>query len=514
MFDNNKRNYWPTYDWRVSKPFDQGMNTEVLFNLFNHIQTKNIAVNSMLIIRNGYIVAEGNFHPFNKDSIEQINCLTKPFTATLVGILIQEGKIKDVNQKVLDFFDSRNVANTSIYKSDMTIKDLLTNTTGCEWGDVINNESGEDARMVLEMYSSDDWGKFCFDRAVIYKPGTFFASTSPGCQILASIIKKVIGMSAHDYAKEKLFKPLGIKDTAWFTSISNESTGSQGLAMALRDTAKLGLLFLSNGYWDNNLIINEKWIKAATSVQCETRDIHKREFIIGYGYHWFILSGLPYYTYCAFGMFGHALLVVKDLDLICVISASLPVDQQRIAVYQLFKNYVIPSCVDFDKNEDSKIYRRFQDFLYSIEFPEPGNYLISTSNFISDIIDLKYKFDQENSFIFIESFFAKFKTKTLTFKFINTKVCKLEVITFCDHYFIIQISLNSNYLITKVMTDNGEVLISAKGRFETDSTFNIDYFTNFRLKNTIKVSMNEINCLECDVSNFFTKGIIKGYLAR
>jgi CubicO group peptidase (beta-lactamase class C family) len=486
------------------------MNTEILFNAFKDIQLNNDAFNSVIIIKNGYIVAEGYFHPFNKDYQVHIYSLTKTFIAVLIGILIKEGKIKSVNQKVLEFFDAKNVANLSAYKSEMTIKDLLTSTTGLEWGD-INSEMTADLKIIFDMYlSTNDWGKFCFDREVIYKPGTLFNITSAGPQILASIIKKVTGISPHDYAIEKLFMPLGIINTLWYKSNSGENAGGQGLSMTPRELAKLGLLFLSNGYWEDNLIINKEFINEATSIQCETRDIHKKDFIIGHGYQWFILSDLPYYTYYIFGYRGQSLFVVKDLDLICVTSSNLPTDQHKQKVYDLFKNYVISSCINFNKN-DRKTNNKLQKLLHDIQYPKPKNNVNLFNNFIRAVNKVKYNFDQDNTFIFIENIFNKFHIKTLTFKFINTKSCKLEVQTYCDHYFEILISLNANFSTTKIMTEYGEMLISARGIFENDHTFNMIYFTNYGIKNSIKLSLNEKNLIECNVSNYFSQGIKKGY---
>ena len=151
MFDINKEDYWPTYNWKVSKPSDQGMDTEILFNLFKFIQSTNELVNSILIIKNGYIVTEGYFHPFNKDYLWQVYCISKTVMATLVGILIKEGYIKSVDQKVIDFFDAKKVANLSPYKSEMTIKHLLASTTGFDWGD-IDNETPADIGMIMNMY--------------------------------------------------------------------------------------------------------------------------------------------------------------------------------------------------------------------------------------------------------------------------------------------------------------------------------------------------------------------------
>lgn len=509
MYDT--RDYWPTDNWRIAKPFDQGMNTGILYDLFKNIQSGDDAVNSVLIIKNGYIVAEGYFHPFHKDYLEQTYCITKPFIATLIGILIQEGKIKDVHQKVLDFFNYEHIDNPSTDKSDMTIKDLLTNTTGYEWGDVINSEAVSDIQVIGDMFLAEDWGKFCLDREVLYKPGTFFTSNSNGCQLLASIIKNVTGMCPHDYAKEKIFTPLGITHSMWVTSPNDEISGAQGLFMTPRDVAKLGLLYLSNGYWEDKIIINEEWVKESTSFLVETRESHKKDFFAGYGYQWFILSGLPYETYCAYGAFGHFLWVVKDLDLVCITSGSIPLDQHKRVIYNLFKNFVIPACTDFNKLEPKEVYDQLQELLFDIEYPEPKKNRISADHFQSVMNDVEYCFDQDNTFIFLENMFNQLYVKSLTLRFIGTKACILEMTTYCHHYFRIVISLAGNFLTSQVVTKYGEMSISAQGVFENDNCFKIIYYTNYALKNSLKISLHKKNDIECHISNYLCQGIKKGY---
>jgi CubicO group peptidase (beta-lactamase class C family) len=513
MFELKKREYWPTRNWRISRPFDQEMNTEILLNAFKNVRANNNAFNSIIVIKNGYIVAEGYFHPFHKDYPVQIYSLTKTFIATLIGILIKEKKITDINQKVIDFFDIKNVANLNDYKLEMTIKDLLTSATGLEWGD-IDSEMKADLDGIFGMYAStNDWGQYCFDRKVIYKPGTLFNVTSAGPQILASIIKKATGMSPHEYAREKLFKPLGITGTLWYQSLTGENAGGQGLSMTPRNLAKLGLLFLSNGYWEDMLIINPEYINEASSIQVETRNIHKEHSIIGHGFQWFMLTGLPYDTYYSFGYLGQALFCVKELDLICVTSSHLPTDQHRKKVYDLFNNYILSACTHFDKTKtESGIYNELQAFLLDIESPEPNKEVKLNNDFISTINELKYNFDQDNAFIFIENVFDKFHVKTLKFHFINDKICKLEVLTYCDHYFDILIGLNTCFSTTKVMTADGEVMISAQGAFEKNNTFKIIYYTNYGIKNSLEVSLIGPKCIECDVSNHFAMGIKKGWL--
>ena len=512
MSKKNNRDYWPTYNWRVSKPSDQGMNTETLLNAFKNIQSNNDAFNSIIIIKNGYIVAEGYFHPFNKDYPRHIYCITKTVLATLIGILLKEGKLQNINQKVIEFFDPKKVANLCTYKSEMTIKDLLTSASGLDWGDT-EFETKANLEIIGEMYpSTNEWGNFSFNRKINYKPGTFFNVSSAGPQLLAYIIKKVTGMSPHNYAKEKLFKPLGIKNTSWYQSSSDENGGGQGLSMTPRDVAKLGLLYLSNGYWEDNLILNSDFIKDASSVQVDSRDVHKQDNIIGHGYHWFILTGLPYNTYYMYGYRGQALFVVKELDLACVTASNLPVDVHKKKLYDLFKNYVLASCVNFEKNKnDAQIDNEFHDLLYTIEHPEPKKVDNLNETFIRAIDEIKYYFDQENTFIFAENLFNKLYVKTLMFKFINKKACRLEIITYCDHYFNIMVSLDGTFSTTKVSTVYEEMSISAQGIFDSDKTLTIVYHTNHGMTNFIKVVSINKRSIDCNVSTHFTQGSKKGY---
>lgn len=514
--DKSKREYWPTYEWRVSKPSEQGMSTEILFDLFYNLQLNNNNINSVLIIKNGYIVAEGYAHPFNKDFVEQIYCITKPFISTMIGILIREGKIKSVNQRVLDFFNYETLDHMTCIKDKLTIKDLLTNTTGFEWGDVFNSEALSDIQVIGEMFLTDDWGKFCLDKEVLYERGKFFTSNSNGCQLLASIIRNVTGMSPHNYAKEKIFKPLGINDTLWFTSSNGENSGAQGLFMKPRDVAKLGLLYLSNGDWEDQSIIDNEWVEESTTFQVETRDSHKRDFFVGYGYQWFFLSELPFNTYCAYGAYGHFLLVVKDLDLICVTSGSIPLDQHKRAIYNIFKNYIIPSYTNFkptNEAADNKVYQQLQDVVFNMENPEPKNDLYIADNYIQTMNNLKYHFDENNTFMFIENVFNKLLIESLTLQFINHKVCKLEITTYCDQYYIILVSLTSNFLTTKVMTEYGEVPIAARCVFEDGYILNIIYYTNYSLKNSLKIICKDKNSIECSFNNVvFQFTGIKGVL--
>ena len=123
----------------------------------------------------------------------------------------------------------------------------------------------------------------------------------------------------------------------WYTSPIDENPVNHGLRITPRDLAKVALLYLNNGYWENNLILAEGYAEEATAIHYETREVHKKDFIMGHGYQWYAPSDLPYHTFYSFGFLGQAIYVVKELDLIFVLSSNIPIDRHKKTTYKLFK---------------------------------------------------------------------------------------------------------------------------------------------------------------------------------
>src|SRR5437016_11583229 len=103
--------YWPTHGWRITTPEQQGMDSDKLREALDYIQQKDLNIHSMLIVRNGSLVLEAYFYPYNEKDVHDVASVTKAITSTLVGIAIQTGKIKSVRDPVVGFFSETPVAN-------------------------------------------------------------------------------------------------------------------------------------------------------------------------------------------------------------------------------------------------------------------------------------------------------------------------------------------------------------------------------------------------------------------
>lgn len=151
---------WPTEEWQYSTPIDQGMSASTLDDFFNHVYS----VDNVLVIRNGYVVLEQNSSNFVIDSKHHLFSATKSVLSMLIGIAIDKGYIEGVDQRVLDFFPDRTILNLDERKEALTLKHLLTMSSGFDCPDLGNETVGQ-------LMGSWDWDQFALDLPMSGNPG-------------------------------------------------------------------------------------------------------------------------------------------------------------------------------------------------------------------------------------------------------------------------------------------------------------------------------------------------------
>ena len=124
--------YWPTTGWRSAAPEEQGMDSEKLAQMVEHIQQEKLDLHSLLIVRNGYLVSELYAYPYSAGQAHWIMSVTKSVIDALVGIAIQKGYIKDVHQPLFSLLPDQGVANLDEKKKAITLEDFLTMTSGLD----------------------------------------------------------------------------------------------------------------------------------------------------------------------------------------------------------------------------------------------------------------------------------------------------------------------------------------------------------------------------------------------
>ncbi|PYR93829.1 MAG: 6-aminohexanoate hydrolase [Acidobacteria bacterium] len=249
--------YWPGDRWRSSPPEAQGMDSVVLADALEYIRVHRTRIHSLMIVRNGYVVLDASFFPFQKDTLHDVASVTKSITSTLIGIVIGDGRIRDVKQPVLSVFDDRRVQHRDDRKEQLTLEDLLTMSSGLD----CTYSGGE--RTLREMRASSDWVQFMLDRPMIATPGTKGEYCSGGMHLLSGVLTRATGTSALEYARQRLFERLGIREVAWPADSRGITHGWGDLHLRTDDMGKIGYLWLHGGRWKDQQIVPSAWMTAA-----------------------------------------------------------------------------------------------------------------------------------------------------------------------------------------------------------------------------------------------------------
>ncbi len=321
--------FWPTKGWRTASPESQGVDSKLLVDMLETIWEHDYAIDSVMVIRNGYIVLDAYGSHFKVDDKHHIQSCSKSVISVLVGIAIDQGYIKDVNQPLLPFFRKHAAKNLDGNKQAMSLEHLLTMTHGWECNDLYTMSC------LSDLSCGGGWVQLMLDLPVVDVPGTRFNYCNGATFLLSAILQEQTGMNALSFAKMHLFTPLGISDVHWSSSPHGITAGYNGLHMQPRDMAKIGYLYLKNGMWDGRQIISSQWVKASTKKHMTTN----AGFCPGYGYQWWIVSpGI----YTAIGAQGQYIMVAPEKNMLTVFTGSL--DRKDTAIpLGLLAAYLIPS---------------------------------------------------------------------------------------------------------------------------------------------------------------------------
>lgn len=301
----------PTREWQASSPAEQGMSSETLARLVEFGGFNNM--DSLLIARHGKIVVEATYAPFRDGLKHRINSSTKAVTSTLIAIALKEGVLDSVDRRVVDFFPGRTIANLDERKKAITIRHLLDMTSGLDWDEGLNGLAS-----FVAMERSPDWVQYILDRPMATAPGSVFYYNSGNSHLLSAILTRLTGKSAFDYAKEKLFGPLGIDNVTWRHDPQGISAGAAGLYMLPRDMAKFGYLYLRNGAWEGKPIVPSSWIDGVRGASVDMRESWTKN--LRYGSQFWVIPGRD--TYMSVGYDRQLVIVMPKLDIVVATTGS------------------------------------------------------------------------------------------------------------------------------------------------------------------------------------------------
>lgn len=296
---------WPTTTWQTTTPEAQGIDSDKLAATLLAIREQEIPIHSLLLIRNGRIVTDATFYPYDGRTVHDMASVTKSVMTTLIGIAADQGKL-DLDAPMVSFFSDREIANRDAVKERLTVRHLTAMASGL---DCVRDGAPGDTN--AQMQNSPDYVQFALDRPVAWEPGSQFNYCSPAIHLLSPILQQATGMPALDFARQYLFEPLGIRDAMWEQDPQGYYDGWGDLSLHPRDMAKIGYLFLHQGEWGGRQVVSREWVEAATIAQ--TPGIGDDP----YGYGWWINSDIEG-SYRADGRGGQYIVVLPGWDMILV----------------------------------------------------------------------------------------------------------------------------------------------------------------------------------------------------
>lgn len=321
--------YSPTDGWRTSTPEKQGMESGMLADMLEDIKEKDYAIESITIIRNGYMVVDAYFYPFAEGTKHIIHSCTKSITSVLVGIALDKRYIKNVNQPIFEFFPEKTIANLDERKQAITLANLLTMASGLQCRDsYLYKWKG-----LTEMRNSRDWAQYIIDLPMAEAPGEMFEYCNGVSYLLSVIIQKTTNMKTLGFARKYLFGPLGITDIKWRTSPQGIDIGWGEMWLTPHDMAKIGWLYLNRGQWDGKQIVPAAWVEASTQGHISSTLFPR------YGYQWWVDTSY----YMAVGYKGQFIYVVPEKNMVVVFTGALR-DSDFYQPKKLLDEYIIPSA--------------------------------------------------------------------------------------------------------------------------------------------------------------------------
>lgn len=255
--------YWPTRGWKTCNPDAVGMDAQKLIKAIEYAATPKYKTEGILVIKNGYIVAESYFGDFKKDSQHHSFSVAKSFTSALIGIAIDKGLLSGVDERICQYYENWDCDNQSDRRKSMTLRHAMTLTSGLNW---IENWSKLDntTNDTLKMAFDGHFVRYVSKKRGLHEPGTYFTYSSGDPMLLSKVIQKATGKTAFEFAQQQVFEPLNIKNIRWDKDMEGYTNTSWGIHTTIRDYAKFGFLYLNNGQWDKQRIVSKKWVEQST----------------------------------------------------------------------------------------------------------------------------------------------------------------------------------------------------------------------------------------------------------
>jgi CubicO group peptidase (beta-lactamase class C family) len=312
-------------------PHECGVDPRGIVDFLAAVSSAGLELHSFMLYRQGAVVAEAFWRPYSAHRMHVQHSATKSWTATAVGLLIDDGRLS-LDDKVVSFFPQMCPQDISANLAAMTVEDLLTMRTGHQRG-----ISGGDWRNL-----KTSWVEAFLHEPVVVPPGKDFIYSSASSFMLSAIVTQVTGLTLHALLQQRVLDFLGMDKLEWDLAPGGFNSGGNGLSCTTEDSLKFGVLHLNRGQWQGRQLLSAQWIAEATRNQVDdvwmgefdgkqylprNKDNNAEAQREGYGYQWWMTRHGGYY---ASGVFGQYCMVLPDQDTVIAFTCGLQLGERRL----------------------------------------------------------------------------------------------------------------------------------------------------------------------------------------
>ncbi len=300
-----------------STPEAQGVSSQGILDFLQAIENSRHEFHGFVFLRNGYLLTQGWWWPYRSSLNHSMYSMSKSFTSTAIGFAVAEKRLS-LQDTILSFFPDQLPAEVSDHLRAMEVQHLLSMSVG------------HATDTTWEMVQTKNWVKKFLSFPVEKAPGTEFLYNSGATYMLSAVLQKVTGMTALEWLRPRLFKPLGIKGLTWEKCPLGINTGGWGMHLTTGNLAKFGQFLLQKGKWEGRQLLPAAWIEEATSFKIENgrpEDKDSSDWAQGYCYQfWRCRHG----AYRGDGAFGQYTIVMPGQNAVLAIHSESPDMQDQL----------------------------------------------------------------------------------------------------------------------------------------------------------------------------------------
>lgn len=320
--------------WQVRPPAEWGFSARGLEDGYRRAGRMG-PLTGLLVSRRGTLVAEQYWDGMSPRRDVNVKSASKSLVSALVGIALEEGVIDGLDQRIADFFPEVLDGDVDRRKRRITIRDLLTMRSG------LRSTSFENYGAWV---TGENWVRGVLEMPVVAEPGGRFIYSTGSTHLLSAILTRASGRSTLAFAREHLFRPLGIEPGGWQRDPQGVYFGGNNLSLSPREMLRFGELYLNEGRWQGERLLPASWVRRSWEVYT-----HSRRHGYGFGYCWWTRRLAGHAVHYAWGYGGQFIFVVPDLEMVVVTtSTNRPGTRGGGShlrdVYELLREHLLPAA--------------------------------------------------------------------------------------------------------------------------------------------------------------------------